>query len=173
MPRSHHGGVTALATSSIFHNNSNADRTDMLLDNLLNHEAVREPYLQQGQLMIPLIDRWNSVGRPRICVIGDLILDCYHWGGAGLEVERVDVSREEIAASLRAAKSRTTHQMVVTCEFAGELANRYRRRRDRSGIRRHDFDHRDSAEPVYDLIAGSHRSRIFSRPPVIVKATIA
>jgi bifunctional ADP-heptose synthase (sugar kinase/adenylyltransferase) len=32
--------------------------------------------------MIPLIDRWNSVGRPRVCVIGDLILDCYHWGAA-------------------------------------------------------------------------------------------
>lgn len=54
----------------------------MLSNNLLNHEEVREPYLQQGQLMIPLIDRWNSVNNPRICVIGDLILDCYHWGAA-------------------------------------------------------------------------------------------
>lgn len=32
--------------------------------------------------MSPPIERWKSLGRPHICVIGDLILDRYHWGTA-------------------------------------------------------------------------------------------
>lgn len=67
-----HESADLIAT---IHSNSNADRHVMLAHNLLNHEQVREPYLQQGQLMTPLLNRRNSVSNPRICVIGDLILD--------------------------------------------------------------------------------------------------
>jgi D-beta-D-heptose 7-phosphate kinase/D-beta-D-heptose 1-phosphate adenosyltransferase len=83
---------------------------------------------------------------------------------AGLEVERVGVtqiSREEIAASLRAAKSRTTHQKVVSCEFAGELAVRYRQEGRKIAFTNGCFDlfhagHLHSLEQ-----AGSHGDILF------------